>query len=163
MNVSRTLVENNLFEKCDGEIEAISNKSCENVYRHNTFLNCSATLCLRHGNRCLVEGNFFLGNQTRGSGGVRVIGEGHRVVNNYFAGLEGDESRSAIALTNGVENSPLNGYFQVKDAVIAFNTLVANKSNLAIGVAEGKKNILPPQDCLIANNIVVGQEGPAGP
>ena len=160
MNVSRTLVENNLFEKCDGEIEAISNKSSENVYRHNTFLNCSATLCLRHGNRCLVEGNFFLGNHTRGSGGVRVIGEGHRVVNNYFADLEGDESRSAIALTNGIENSPLNGYFQVKNAVVAFNTLVGNKSSLAIGVAEGKKNILPPQDCLIANNIVVGKKGP---
>ena len=160
MNVSGTLVENNLFEKCDGEIEVISNKSCENTYRYNTFMNCSATLCLRHGNRCLVEGNFFLGNQTRGSGGVRVIGEGHRVVNNYFSGLEGDESRSAIALTSGVENSPLNGYFPVNDAVIAFNTLVANKSNLAIGVAEGKKNIVPPQDCVVANNIVVGRKGP---
>jgi poly(beta-D-mannuronate) lyase len=160
MNVSRTLVENNLFERCDGEIEAVSNKSCENIYRHNTFLGCSATLCLRHGNRCLVEGNFFLGNQAPGSGGVRVIGEGHRVVNNYFAGLAGDDSRSAISLASGVVNSPLNGYFQVKDAVIAFNTLVGNKSNLAIGVAESKKNTLPPQDCLIANNIVVGSRAP---
>jgi poly(beta-D-mannuronate) lyase len=160
MNVSRTRVENNLFERCDGEIEAVSNKSCENVYRHNTFLSCAATLCLRHGNRCLVEGNFFLGKKARGSGGVRVIGEGHRVVNNYFADLEGDGSRSAITLTSGLENSPLSGYFQVKDAVIAFNTLVGNKSNLAIGEAESKKNTLAPQDCLIANNIVVGDRAP---
>ena len=160
MNVSRTLVENNLFEKCDGEVEAISNKSCENVYRHNTFLNCSATLCLRHGNRCLVEGNFFFGNHVRGSGGVRIIGEGHRVVNNYLTGLEGDEARSAIALTSGVPNSPLNGYFQVKDVVVAFNTFYDNKSNIAIGTGAGKKNTLPPQDCLLANNIIVGRKAP---
>jgi poly(beta-D-mannuronate) lyase len=81
-------------------------------------------------------------------------------VNNYFADLEGDGSRSAITLMNGLENSPLSGYFHVKDAVIAFNTLVKNKSNLAIGVAESKQNRLPPQDCLIANNIVVGDRAP---
>jgi poly(beta-D-mannuronate) lyase len=159
MNVSRTLVENNLFEKCDGEIEAISNKSCENVYRNNTFLSCAATLCLRHGNRCLVEGNFFVGNRAPGSGGVRIIGEGHRVVNNYFTGLEGDESRSAIALECGLPKSPLNGYFQVKDAVIAHNTVVGNKWSLAIGVRESKKNTLPPVDCTFAHNIVVGAKG----
>src|SRR5262249_53093717 len=136
-NVSRTLVENNLFEKCDGEVECISNKSCENVYRHNTFLGCSATLCLRPGDRCLVEGNFFLGEHVRGSGGVRIIGEGHRVVNNFLTGLEGDEARSAIALTNGVPDSSLDGYFQVKDVVVAFNTMVGNKSNIAIGTDAG--------------------------
>jgi poly(beta-D-mannuronate) lyase len=160
MNVSRTLVENNLFEKCDGEVEAISNKSCENVYRHNTFRGCSATLCLRHGNRCLVEGNFFFGEHARGSGGIRIIGEGHRVVNNFLTGLEGDEARSAIALTSGVPDSPLNGYFQVKDVVVAFNTMVDNKSNIAIGTGAGKKNTLPPKDCLIANNIVSGSKAP---
>jgi poly(beta-D-mannuronate) lyase len=159
MNVSRTLVENNLFERCDGEVEAISNKSCENIYRHNTFLNCSATLCLRHGNRCLVEGNVFLGNRTRGSGGIRIIGEGHRVVNNYLADLEGDDARAAIALTSGLPNSPLNGYFQVKDVVVAFNTLINNKVSFAIGAGAGKKNTMPPEDCLIADNIVVSTKG----
>jgi poly(beta-D-mannuronate) lyase len=160
MQVSRTLVENNYFEKCDGEVEAISNKSCENIYRHNTFDACSATLTLRHGNRCLVEGNFFLGRKARGSGGVRIIGEGHRVVNNYFEDLEGDEARSAISMMNGVPNSPLNGYFQVKDALVAFNTVVDAKSSFALGVGEGKKNTLPPQDCRIANNLVVSRRSP---
>jgi poly(beta-D-mannuronate) lyase len=160
MRNSRTLVENNYFEKCDGEIEAISNKSCENIYRGNTFVACSATLCLRHGNRCLVEGNYFLGHRTRGSGGVRVIGEGHRVINNYFEGLEGDGSRSALSMMNGQVDSPLNGYFQVKNAVIAFNTFVDNQSNFAIGLGEGRENTLPPRDCLIANNVVVGSRAP---
>ena len=160
MRDSRTVVEGNYFEACDGEVEAISNKSCENVYRHNTFVRCSSTLTLRHGNRCLVEGNFFLGRHARGSGGVRIIGEGHRVVNNYFEGLEGDDARSAISMMNGLPDSPLAGYFQVKGAVVAFNTLVDNKSNLAIGVGAGEENTLPPQDCLIANNIVEGRRHP---
>ena len=57
MFVSRTTVEDNLFTQCDGEIEIISSKSCENVYRHNTFRDCEGTLTLRHGNRCVVDGN----------------------------------------------------------------------------------------------------------
>jgi poly(beta-D-mannuronate) lyase len=82
------------------------------------------------------------------------------VVNNYLAGLEGDDARSAIALTNGLRDSPLNGYFQVKDVVVAFNTLVDNKWSIAVGAGAGKKNTLPPQDCLFANNIVVSNKGP---
>ena len=36
---SYTTVEYNYFEECNGEIEIISNKSCENIYRYNTFKN----------------------------------------------------------------------------------------------------------------------------
>ena len=68
MRASGTLVEENLFENCDGELEIISNKSCENIYRANTFLDCAGMLTLRHGNRCVVDGNFFLGHHKRGSG-----------------------------------------------------------------------------------------------
>lgn len=56
MKDSYAIVENNLFENCDGEIEIISNKSCENIYRYNTFLHSEGTLTLRHGNRCSVYG-----------------------------------------------------------------------------------------------------------
>ena len=47
------VVEKNLFEKCNGETECISNKSCGNIYRDNTFLEVSGTLTLRHGNGCI--------------------------------------------------------------------------------------------------------------
>lgn len=57
---SNCIVEYNYFEECDGEIETISNKSCENIYRYNTFYRTAGTLTLRHGNRCEVYGNFFL-------------------------------------------------------------------------------------------------------
>src|SRR5205823_7447134 len=51
MRNSGTLVESNLFDRCDGEIEIISSKSCGNIYRFNTFLDCAGMLTLRHGNR----------------------------------------------------------------------------------------------------------------
>ena len=51
MKSSATIVESNLFERCDGELEIISNKSCDNIYRSNTFLKCAGMFTLRHGNR----------------------------------------------------------------------------------------------------------------
>ncbi|MCX8035488.1 MAG: polysaccharide lyase 6 family protein [Candidatus Sumerlaeia bacterium] len=161
MQNSRTTVEFNYFEECNGEIETISNKSCENIYRCNTFERCQGTLTLRHGNRCVVEGNFFFGHNIKETGGVRVIGEEHRVAHNYFADLRGDGTRSALSIMNGVRNSPLNGYFQVKRAVIEFNTFVNCRSPIEIGSADSSRNSLPPEDCILRNNLVIGNKGTA--
>ena len=156
---SRTLVEGNLFERCNGEAEIISNKSCENIYRGNTFSACEGALTLRHGKRSLVEGNFFLGQNQAKTGGVRVIDAGHTVVNNYFADLTGDGPRSALTMMNGRVNSPLNGYFQVRDALVAFNTFVNCRHNFLIGQADGRET-LAPEHCVIANNLVRATHGP---
>ncbi|MDB6034415.1 MAG: hypothetical protein JWM16_4753, partial [Verrucomicrobiales bacterium] len=134
-NISHTIVEANLFQDCNGEVEIISNKSCENVYRGNTFIDCEGALTLRHGNRCTVEGNFFFGHNKPNTGGVRIIGEDHKVFNNYFADLSGTGTRSALTFMLALTNSPLNGYFQVKRAVVAFNTFVNCAASLRIGVA----------------------------
>ena len=156
MNNSRTLVESNYFEGCNGEIEIISIKSCENVIRSNTFVDCEGTLTLRHGNRNTVDGNFFLNEgKKKDTGGVRIIGEDHRVINNYFLDLSGDKGRSAISMENGIPNSPLHGYFQVKRAVVAFNTILHCRSDFAIGLATREAKTLPPTDCTIANNLVL--------
>lgn len=159
--VSRTVVEFNRFEQCDGEAEIISNKSCENVYRSNLFLRCSGALTLRHGDRCTVEGNVFLGRKARGTGGVRIIGEDHRIFNNYFADLEGSDARAALSIMNGSLDSPPNGYFPVKRAVVAFNTFVDCKQTLVIGLSdEDAGNRVPPEGCTVANNLIVGRRGP---
>jgi poly(beta-D-mannuronate) lyase len=155
MQNARVTVEYNLFEKCDGEIEMVSNKSCENIYRFNTFRESAACLTLRHGNRCLVEGNFFLGGKKAKSGGVRVIGEDHTVINNYFEGTMGRVG-GTITLWVGVPNSELNGYFQIKKALIAFNTVVNNSGPcilLDAGVGERDRTLLP-EGVVIANNIL---------
>ena len=151
---SYTLIENNYFEHCNGETEIISNKSCKNTYRHNTFYECEGTLTLRHGNEATVEQNIFYGNKKSDTGGVRVIGEDHKIYNNYFYGLEGSGYRAALPIMNGVPNSPLNRYFQVKRAEIAFNTFVDCRYTFILGSGSDSEKSLPPQDCVIANNLV---------
>lgn len=154
MYPSNTTVENNYFEQCNGEHEIISNKSFYNTYRHNTFVECQGALTLRHGNYCLVEGNYFLGNNVKNTGGIRIIGEGHKVINNYIADTEGSVTTSALSFMSGVPNSPLNRYFQVKDAIVAFNTLVNNKTSIEIGVGKNEEVSLPPINSTVANNII---------
>jgi poly(beta-D-mannuronate) lyase len=79
---SNTKIEDNYFEKCDGETEIISIKSCQNIVRNNLFKECQGAVVLRHGNYNIIANNVFLGNDKKGTGGVRVINKGHLVVNN---------------------------------------------------------------------------------
>ena len=163
-NLSRTLVEENFFEQCNGDVETISSKSGENIFRRNTFFECEGALTLRHGNGCVVEENYFFGNRKPLTGGVRVIGEDHKVINNYFAELAGAASRSPLTLMQGLVNTPLNGYFQVKRVTVAFNTFVNCTNSLLLGLVgtlSGTTNVttLPPVDCIIANNLVLQPAG----
>jgi poly(beta-D-mannuronate) lyase len=151
MSDSGTLVERNLFDRCDGEIEIISNKSCGNAYRFNTFLDCAGMLTLRHGNRCLVEGNFFLGHHKRGSGGIRVIGVDHAIINNYIEGVD----KGGFWVTSGIPDSPLNGYYRARNVLIAFNTVVDSSGpyvELDAGFGSSRRS-LRPEDITIANNV----------
>lgn len=158
---SFTVVENNLFERTDGEIEIISNKSGNNTFRYNTFRESSGTLTLRHGNDTLVEGNFFLGEGKSGSGGVRVIGERQTLVNNYFNSLDG-RAGGAVSISAGVPNSANNEYFQVKDAVIAHNTIVGvNEAAITFddGLGSSGRTLLA-EDVTIANNLIFSNQDP---
>ncbi len=151
---SFTTVENNLFERVDGEIEIISSKSGENIYRYNTFRESKGTLTLRHGNDNLVEGNFFLGLGKDGSGGVRVIGERQTVVNNYIGAVD-DRADGAISISAGVQGSAVNEYFQVKDAVIAHNTIVATSDAMITfdhGLGSSGRTLLA-ENVTIDNNL----------
>ncbi|OAI57202.1 hypothetical protein AYO49_02580 [Verrucomicrobiaceae bacterium SCGC AG-212-N21] len=161
MQRAECVVEGNFFEKCDGEVECISNKSCGNVYRGNRFVECQGTVTMRHGNGCLIVDNVFEGNHRKQTGGIRVIGEDHVVEGNYLTGIEGDEARSAICLQNGIEGSPANGYFQVKRAVIKNNTVLDCKTSITIGYADKDvKALLPPADSEIVGNYVEAGEKP---
>jgi poly(beta-D-mannuronate) lyase len=166
---SRTTVQFNLFERCDGDREIISSKSGKNRFRYNTFVRSRGALTLRHGNGALVEGNFFFGDNLPNTGGVRVIGENHVLINNYFSGIAGssDTFRSAVTLFDGVDNSPLEGHFQVKNALIAFNTFIENGRNIIIGGGRayltsqyGAERVRPPLNSTIANNIVMKDAAP---
>lgn len=167
-----TLVEHNLFENCDGDPEIVSVKSCDNIVRHNTFLGSYGTLSLRHGNRNRVEGNYFLGNgreiglspdnATLYTGGIRIYGTDHVIVNNYMQGLTGTRWDAPITLTLGDaidgESSSLSKHFRAERVTIAYNTLVDNSHGIEIGYDNGDKYRKDLKDITIAYNLITGSE-----
>lgn len=159
MMKAECLVEGNYFFHCDGETECISSKSCGNTYRGNWFVETQGTLTLRHGNDCLVEGNYFIGGKRAQTGGIRVIGERHRVVGNFLSGLEGDDFRSAVCLVNGIPGSPENGYLQVIDARIEGNTIVDCKDAILLGHNDEDEATLAPKGTVFEGNLVLAREG----
>lgn len=151
------VVESCYFEHCNGEGEIISNKSCDNIYRNNLFVECEGALTLRHGNNTQVLNNYFLGNGAKLSGGVRIIGEGHLVKGNYFSGLRG-KTYCAIHLMQGQEESPLWGYMQVKRATISDNIFVDNHCCISVGGDKYKICTLPVIETTIENNTITACE-----
>ncbi len=149
---SRTVIDENLFEHCNGEVEVISIKSCDNIIRHNTFYESAGVLALRHGNRNLVEYNFFDGNNQPNTGGIRVINEGHIIRGNDFQYLKGDRFFAALAVMNAVPNSLPNRYNQVRDVVIESNTW-KYCDNLQFCVGKDNERTLAPANVLVKNNL----------
>ena len=159
---SFTEVYDNFFNNWSGEVEIISNKSGSNKYYNNTFRDYQGTLTLRHGNNTEVFGNYFFGDNNAFSGGVRVIGEDHKVYNNYFEGLRyrkpsgaASNTKGALNITNGKPGSALNEYYQVKNVKIINNTLVDCDLGIRIGTVQNSSTTLAPENIIIANNIML--------
>ena len=155
LNSSETVVEGNYFEHCNGEVEIVSIKSSDNKFLNNTIFESEGSLVLRHGNRAIVSGNWFIGNGKTFTGGIRVINEGHQIYNNFFYKLTGNEFRSPLTIMNGIPNSPLSGYAPVKNVLIANNTYIdcALPWNFCVGKSE-RNRIVTPQSTQLINNIV---------
>jgi poly(beta-D-mannuronate) lyase len=149
---SNTNIVNNLFDRCDGETEIISIKSCGNLVRNNIFKECQGAVVLRHGNNNTIESNLFLGNGKEGTGGVRVINEGNWIVNNYFSHCVGEGFRSPLAVMNGVFNSPANRYLPVRDAVIINNTF-SNCTPFSVCEGSDTERSVAPKNVFIQNNL----------
>lgn len=154
MDNARCTVEGNWFYRCHGEqAEIVSNKSCENIYRGNLFEESKGSLTLRHGNRCLVTGNFFLGNGMEGTGGVRIIGEDHTVENNYLEKLRGTGYKTAICLVRGQKDPALSGYWQVKRATVRRNVAVDCRYAFQVNYGSSTQ-VMPVVETVIENNVV---------
>lgn len=151
---ANTVVEDNYFERCNGEHEIISSKSCQNVFRNNTFFECQGTLTMRHGNETLVENNYFLGNRKANTGGIRIINETQTVRNNYLYGLTGYRFRGALVIMNGVPNSPLNRYFQVKDSDMSQN-LVVDSDYIQLCAGSDEERSAPPINTSFTENVIL--------
>lgn len=157
---SNTVVENNVFDRTNGELEIISVKSGKNELRGNTFLSARGTLTMRHGNDNVIERNVFLGNGAEHTGGIRVINAGQQVRNNYMEGLTGIRFGGAFTVMNGVPDSPINRYHQVKDAVIENNSIIGS-DRIQLGAGSDTERSAVPEDSIFRNNLVARDlEGP---
>ena len=150
---SFTVVENNYFEKTNGEVEIISVKSGKNILRGNVFLEAQGTLTLRHGNGNLVENNVFLGNKVPHTGGIRVINRNQTIRNNYLKELTGYRFGSGFTVMNGVPNSPINRYHQVDNAVIEGNTFI-DVSHIQLAAGSDSERSAVPINSQFNNNVV---------
>ena len=154
---SNTIIRNNLFDQCNGEVEIISIKSCGNIIRNNVFKECQGGLNLRHGNNNTAEGNIFLGNDKEGTGGVRIINQGNWVVNNLFYHCRGVDFRSPLAIMNGVPHSPAYRYLPVRDAVVANNTFI-NCTPFSLCEGSDSERSVAPANVFIFKNVFANNQ-----
>ena len=155
---SFTLVENNYFDRCDGEVEIVSVKAGGNQLRGNLFYESRGTLTLRHGNDNVIEENVFLGNGVDHTGGIRVINKRQTIRNNYLQGLTGYRFGGGLVVMNGVPNSPINRYHQVDGALIENNSLIeVAHIQLAAG-ADAERSAIPINS-QFSKNLVFNKNG----
>ncbi|MDX3663028.1 polysaccharide lyase 6 family protein [Streptomyces sp. ID05-26A] len=141
------VIEHNLFEKANGDAEAISVKASDNTVRFNTIRDSKGYIVLRHGHRTTVEGNVLFNS------GIRFHGNDHKVFNNYVQNT-GDR---AIVFGSGKEadSGPDSKLHDRPDRVtVAFNTLIGSGA-----VVESDGGAFLPKDCVLANNVIKGSSG----
>jgi Chondroitinase B len=149
---ARAVVEHNLFERANGDSEAISVKSSDNTVRYNTIRNSRGQITLRHGNRTRVDGNIILG----GRSGIRFFGNDHVIVNNLIEGTSGQPIQVGSGEIRDDTDST-TAHEAADRGLVAFNTVVCTRSNL---IALGPDNHeFAPDDTTVANNVLVGGPG----
>lgn len=151
---THTLIEGNLFIRCNGESEIISNKAASNTFRGNTFIDCDGEMVMRGGHDCLIENNHFFDC----SGGIRLSGTGHTVSNNIIANSEG----TGIRLLYGMTKAQGGHYQAVSNCVITNNTIIdAGRMGILIGDGRNRdwkeKGVqkLAPENNRITNNLIL--------
>ncbi len=159
LSIGAGIIEHNLFERCNGENELISNKSSGNIYRYNTLLDSpGAQLSLRHGNDCLVYGNIL-----RNTEGIRIFGDRHKIYSNYL-----EKNYIGVGLGNGgaevADGAPLTSHDRPDDCVIAFNTFIENRTHYQMSrrtpVALGATNTVFANNLMVGGGTAVKIEGP---
>jgi len=139
---SSCTVSNNYFVEADGENEIITNKSKNNTYNNNTFRRSRGSLVLRHGSNARVDGNYFLGEDVEGTGGIRIVDSEHTITNNYIQGcitvVDQAKWNNGITFLGGSANNSVpctstntsNSYQKVENINLSNNTIVNTNAPL---------------------------------
>jgi len=150
---SWAVVENNLYEQANGDPEAISIKTSDNVIRYNTITNnFQGTISLRQGCRNRVEGNFILN-----ADGMKFYADDHLIINNYLQGVIsgiqfGAGDWSEISDSDNNATGPHAGAHRAR---VEFNTMV----NCSVHLDLNNQGSYIPTDCIVENNILQGNSG----
>jgi poly(beta-D-mannuronate) lyase len=164
-----SIVRYNLFEKCQGDAEVITNKSSCNIYHHNTFRLNIGSLVLRHGMYNIVRDNVFLGRYN----GIRLYGKKQLVKSNFFRSSKKLDKAILGPLVIGfgkvaTEEESKASYVKVKDSRFLENIFVIkaidNDNEDNIIVAWGRKGSGSgfnemPEDNKFQGNIIVARTG----
>src|SRR3989440_2538037 len=148
---AHALVEYNLFEKANGDSEAISVKSSDDVVQYNTILSSRGTLSLRHGWGTLVQGNLLIGGTT----GIRFFGNNHVIINNVVQGTTGQ----ALEIGGGEirdDTKSTTAHEAADHCLVAFNTFQSNRTGAA---RYGSDKKFAPSDITLADNILEDHGG----
>ena len=123
---AHSVVRDNRFIHCNGEGEVISNKSSGNNYINNYFEDCHGELVMRGGHDCLMDSNTFKG----GTGGIRVNGTHHTIINNTLIGLP-----TGIRLMYGMAKgkTEVGFYIAASDCLIKNNHITSATTGILIG------------------------------
>jgi poly(beta-D-mannuronate) lyase len=143
------VIEDNLFERVNGDQEAISVKASYNTIRHNTVRDSTGTITLRHGAHNVVDGNFLIGGTT----GIRVFGNDQTVTNNVVE----DSTRSrGIEIGSGDRRDDAgstNDHEAADRVLVAFNTVVMRAGgSVGIDVGDDDEKV-HPDTVTVADNI----------
>lgn len=146
---SDVTVSNNYFVEADGENEIITNKSKGNRYTNNTFRRCRGSLVLRHGSDATVDGNYFLGENIDGTGGIRITDSNHEITNNYIQNCitveEQAKWNNGITFIGGSANAAVactstntsNGYQKSENITLSNNTIINTNAPLYYNTDKG--------------------------
>jgi len=159
---SSCTVSNNYFVEADGENEIITNKSKNNIYTNNTFRRSRGSLVLRHGSNATVDGNYFLGENIDGTGGIRIVDSDHTITNNYIQGCitkfdQAIWNNGITFLGGGANNAVLcsststsSDYQKVVNINLSNNTIINTNAPLFYNLDKGSTD--PTGD--VANNLI---------
>lgn len=147
-----TIAEYNLFEDVIGDgSEIISNKSSSNIYRYNTFRDCTSMMTLRFGDDCIAEGNFFFNVK----GGIRAYGSGHLIINNYIESALSGAYYASIKIGHGDDSS-----YQAAHYAKVINNTIIDPSG--VGLLIGRSGTLyQPENVIVKNNFISADNGTA--
>lgn len=161
LSSSKVLVYNNYFNNCNGEIEIISVKGCDNLILQNNISNCEGGICLRHGKNNKVVYNFITGDfSSENYGGIRICDTDHLIYGNTIDRIiTTNPFRSPISLMCGQLKNKLNGYAPVENIKILENDIIECYYGFALGVDNKSKSNIKPNNITIKNNRIVKCRG----